>query len=137
MNFFTNVRSFDKVFDHYCTNAFDQLSNVFDTSFSQLHYGLTKVDNGYTIEVSVAGFNKSELSATYNTHTTVLNIYGKKDPSSKSSFFRQPDFHMSKCLDEIEYDLKIVSITAEDGVLTIQLAKVEDPANNIINITIE
>jgi molecular chaperone IbpA len=129
--------SFDDVFDRL--DAIIQSPNSFaGMSAKYPPTNIQKTDDGFVIEMAVAGFKKNELVVTFNKRTRMLKITGTKEPAESSVFLVKTlatrSFNVSQSLDN---NLEVKDTKLEDGILTINVIRIEKPEEEIITLEIQ
>lgn len=133
----TTFVGFEDLFDRVFNTKRDgeiKGTSVFDTNYPK--YNIIKTDDGYTIDLALAGFSKDDLTVTVS--NGILRVNGinetKEDVStflhrgiSSRSFTRKFDLNA---------DLDVKDVTFENGILSINLIKLEKE-DSIKNIEIK
>lgn len=90
-------------------------------------YNIIKEENGYSIELAVAGFKKNDITIQHDKKNGTLVIQGSVVNESESRTFIRQGVAMRKFTRTftLNDDLEVKSAKLEDGMLTISLERVE------------
>lgn len=92
-------------------------------------YDIVKKDNGFVIEMALAGFSKEDIKVTFNTKHRILTVFGKKEAKEEKekTFSSIASRQFSKQF-TIDSNLLIGETKLVDGLLSIELVadKIED-----------
>lgn len=113
---------FDRVFGDRAIKGLPDTKVLFDTSYPR--YNLIKNDNGYTIEIALAGFSKDDLSVTAT--NGILTVSGKKETSTANFLHQGISSKTFTRTFDLNSNLEVGEVTFVDGILTINLVKVEE-----------
>jgi HSP20 family protein len=86
-------------------------------------YDVTRVENGYLVEVPVPGYNASQIDVTFK--DGVLSVGGKTDRRSFTRSFTVPD----------DVDSETIEAKVADGMLTITLQRHPEAQPKKITVT--
>lgn len=113
------------------TNLMDQIQREiigFHSLFKNLEtplyppHNVVKTDEGYSIEIAVAGFQRSEIEVTQDEYGVVVK--GLKDHKVTPNYVYQGIAHRQfKKTFPLAPHIKVTDVTLEDGMLYIDLAE--------------
>lgn len=118
---------FDDIFDRVFGSNFnppslsDRKATLFDTAYPK--YNLIKNDNGYVIELALAGFSKEELSVT--TSNGVLTVSGKKEEKASNFLHQGISSKSFTRVFDLNSNLEIGDVDFVDGILSIQVNRID------------
>ncbi|MCK9531817.1 MAG: Hsp20 family protein [Gammaproteobacteria bacterium] len=119
---------FDDLFDRVFGNDFgsrslaDRKSSLFDTAYPR--YNIIKNENGYTIELALAGFSKDDLSITVS--HGILTVSGEKQTQTTNFLHQGISSKSFTRTFDLNSNLEVGEVTFTDGILAITLNKIEE-----------
>lgn len=129
---------FEDIFDRLLGNDFstrtlsDRKLTLFDTAYPK--YNLIKNDDGYVIELALAGFSKENLSIT--TLNGILTVSGEKETETSNFLHQGISAKSFTRTFDINSKLEVGEVTFVNGILSITLNKL-DEKDDVRKITIK
>ncbi len=112
--------------------GFDQFFNEIEQALTTVHkattfpaYDIVKTDTGFTIEMAVAGYTKSDIEVTLNSKNHVLTVKGTKSAEKANRVYTgiaSRNFTRSWTLNP---DMEVTNCAVKDGILTIDLSEAQ------------
>jgi molecular chaperone IbpA len=126
----TSLRSFASSYIGF-ERLFAELEHMFSSSVLRAESSypptnISKTEDGYLLELAVAGFKKNEISVEHDRHRGTLTISGKKVGTEEKQYeqivrgISARQFVRQLTLTD---DINVSNASLEDGILTINLKK--------------
>lgn len=126
----TELIKSEDIFDRFFDEFFSPLESM-HSNFNSFKVDVREDDEGYMIEADLPGFNKQDLSITYENN--YLTISAKKDEiveEKKAQFIRRErqfgEFRRTFYIENI--DIEQVNAKFDNGILEIKINKVHSPS---------
>jgi len=142
---------FFKVFDGIFGNEFSKISNNLSNVMMQPPVNITEAEESYTLELSVPGWNKEDFEVNVEDKFLTISATIEKEPTTEEKAtdtvettrpnylkreFRKRSFSRTFTLSD-KSNADAIDATYENGILTINIAKLEEakPVKKVVEIS--